>query len=708
MDSKQFHKRTWAVVALLGLMLLGLGLSMYQTQVVRGAYYAAQSEQNIVNTETVEASRGEITDSYGRVLVTNRIGYQVTLDTSRMDKEDNRNRILLELLDICREEGVSWSDSLPISETRPFTYTSDQAFFVESTNEDGTTSRSTTRLYRLAVKMKWIADGAEGSQLPSAQELLEAMCSSFGLEEEWASDPEAARGAAGVLYELYLRSRDVYRTSYVFASGSAVDIDFISRVKESGLAGVTIQPTSIRQYNTTYAAHLLGRVALMSPEEWEYYQSVDLDGDGSADYQMDDSVGKEGVEQAFESYLRGKAGVRSVKLNNAGKVVSEEWIEDPEPGGNVVLTLDIGLQRVVEDALASHIPLLSDGKAEGAAAVIIDVKDGGVLACASYPTFDLSRYSADYNENVENPLNPLYNRATLGTYAPGFTFKMVTGIAGLEEDNIITPTTQILDTGVYRYYSDDGPMCWIYRQYGTTHGLQNVSQAITNSCNVFFFDVGRRVGIERLQKYASMFGLGELTGIEVPESRGVMAGPEYTASMGQTWYDGNTLSVAIGQESSQFTPVQLANYIATLVNGGTHYQVHLLKAVKSSDYSRVLYEYEPTVLNTLDLETENVEAVKKGMLELTRSGSLSRYFQGLDVAVGAKTGSAQLSSTGSDSDALLVCFAPYDDPEIALALVAEKGGSGAELGAVAAEILEYYFSLQQTQEQLYPENTLVR
>ena len=707
MDSKQFHKRTWAVVILLAVMLGGLGLSMYQTQIVRGAYYASQSSQKIVNIETVEAGRGEITDSYGRVLVTNRIGYQVTLDTSRMGSASKRNQILLELLDICREEGVSWNDSLAISQTQPFVYTSDDPFYVTSTNEDGTTTRSSTRLYRLAVKMGWISESS-GASLPTASELLEEMCASFHLEEEWQSDPERARGAVGVLYELYLRSQDIYRTSYVFANDSSVDIDFISRVKENGLAGVTIEPTSIRQYNTTYAAHLLGRVALMSAEEWDYYQTVDLDGDGSPDYQMDDSVGKEGVEQAFESYLRGTAGTRSVDLNLDGKVVSEEWIEDPEPGGNVVLTLDIELQRVVEDSLAAHVPQLSDGEAEGAAAVIIDVKNGAVLACASYPTFDLSRYSADYNENVENPLNPLYNRATLGTYAPGSTFKMVTGIAGLEEDNIITPTTQILDTGVYRYYSDNGPMCWIYRQYGTTHGLQNVSQAITNSCNVFFFDVGRRVGIEKLQEYASMFGLGQATGIEVPESVGVMAGPEYTASMGQTWYDGNTLSVAIGQESSQFTPLQLANYIATLVNGGTHYQVHLLKAVKSSDYSQVLYEYEPTVLNTLDLDPENVDAVKKGMLALTQTGSLARYFRDLDVEVGAKTGSAQLSASSSDSDALLVCFAPYDDPEIAMAIVAEKGGSGAELGTIAAEIMEYYFSAQQAQEQVYPENTLVR
>lgn len=235
-----------------------------------------------------------------------------------------------------------------------------------------------------------------------------------------------------------------------------------------------------------------------------------------------------------------------------------------------------------------------------------------------------------------------------------------------------------------------------------------MSQAIKNSCNVFFYDVGRRVGIQRLQDYAAKFGLGEKTGIELAEAEGVMAGPEYTESMGGTWYDGNTLSVAIGQESSQFTPIQLANYIATLVNGGTRYQVHLLKSVKSHDFSEVLYEYEPVVLDTIEIEKANLDAVKEGMLALTTEGSVAKYFSGLDVQVGAKTGSAQLNASSSSSNAVFVCFAPFDDPEIALALVVEKGGTGSELGAMAAEILEYYFSAADTQGSINPEGSLIR
>ena len=703
MDSRQFHTRTrWAVLFMVALLLV-LSAFLYKTQIVQGEYYAALSRQKISNIESVEAGRGNITDVYGRVLVTNRVSYQVTLDTSRMGDAENRNRILTELVQVCADSAVEWADTLPITAAAPFEYTTNEPFTYRTTDAQGKSVRNTTRLYKLATAMKWIEkqDGTAVS-LPTPRQLMDRMSESFKLE---LTDPEQERAVLGVLYELYLRSKDINRTAYIFAKD--VDMDFITRVKERGLAGVTIQPTTARQYNTDYAAHLLGRVGLMDADEWAKYKTVDLDEDGFMDYQMDDSVGKEGVEKVFESYLRGSAGTRSVELNTKGKVVSEEWIRQPEAGGNVVLTLDADLQRAVEDSLAKRIPNLSGKNTEGAAAVVIDVTDGGVLASASYPTFRLSSYSADYNENAANPLKPLYNRALLGTYAPGSTFKPVTGIAALEE-GIITPSTRILDTGVYRYYSNEGPRCWIYNQSGGTHGQQTVADAIKNSCNIFFYDVGRQLGIERLQQYAQMFGLAQKTGLELPESSGVMAGPEYTESMGGTWYPGNTLSVAIGQESSQFTPIQLANYVATLVNGGTRYQTHLLKQVRSGDNSRVLYQYEPQMLGTLELKDKNLNAVKAGMLALTQEGSLARYFQTLDVKVGAKTGSAQVSATSRDSNAVLVCFAPYDDPEIALAIVAEKGGTGSELGAVAADIFHAYFNARRTQEVVQAENTLVQ
>ena len=701
MEKKQFHRRGLGMLLLLAVILFGLGSSLYDAQMIHGAEYLARSQNNIAETQTVEAARGDILDRYGRVLVSNRVTYQVALNTDAMEK--NRNDILLALIRIARDAGVEWEDTLPITAQPPFRYTTDTPFQYPTTDEEGSPTTSLTRLGRLAVKMKWIddptADGAQGAPLPTAEELLEKMRESFQLELEGAD----MRAVAGVLYELYYRSMVNSWPPYVFAEG--VDIDFISKVKEQGLSGVEIEAATVRTYNTEYAAHLLGRVGAI--ENWDAYKDLDLDGDGTPDYEMDDTVGKEGAELAFESYLRGTAGVREVERNTSGKVVSEKWTTAPQPGDNVVLTIDIDLQKQVEDILSQAIPQLASEDTEGAACVVMDVNRAEVLASASYPSYHLATYSADLAENSADPLKPFLNRAFQGVYAPGSTFKMVTAVAGLES-GIIEPDTEIMDTGVYTYYQDDGPQCWYWRQYRRKHGLVNVSEALEVSCNVFFFDVGRRVGIQGLQEFAAKFGLGEPTGIELYEETGVMAGPEYTQSMGQTWYEGSTLSVAIGQESSQFTPLQLANYIATLVNGGTRYSAHLLKEVKSSDFSQVLYTYEPEVLDSIDIQPENLDAVKAGMLALTTGkGSLARYFQDLPVQVGAKTGSAQVNAE-TESNAVFVCFAPYDDPQIAISLVVEKGGSGSTLASIAADILRYYFSAEESREETLTENTLIR
>ena len=701
MEKKQFHRRGLGMLLLLAVILFGLGSSLYDAQMIHGAEYLARSQNSIAETQTVEAARGDILDRYGRVLVSNRVTYQVALNTDAMEK--NRNDILLALIRIARDAGVEWEDTLPITAQPPFRYTTDTPFQYPTTDEEGSPTTSLTRLGRLAVKMKWIddptADGAQGAPLPTAEELLEKMRESFQLELEGAD----MRAVAGVLYELYYRSMVNSWPPYVFAEG--VDIDFISKVKEQGLSGVEIEAATVRTYNTEYAAHLLGRVGAI--ENWDAYKDLDLDGDGTPDYEMDDTVGKEGAELAFESYLRGTAGVREVERNTSGKVVSEKWTTAPQPGDNVVLTIDIDLQKQVEDILSQASPQLASEDTEGAACVVMDVNRAEVLASASYPSYHLATYSADLAENSADPLKPFLNRAFQGVYAPGSTFKMVTAVAGLES-GIIEPDTEIMDTGVYTYYQDDGPQCWYWRQYRRKHGLVNVSEALEVSCNVFFFDVGRRVGIQGLQEFAAKFGLGEPTGIELYEETGVMAGPEYTQSMGQTWYEGSTLSVAIGQESSQFTPLQLANYIATLVNGGTRYSAHLLKEVKSSDFSQVLYTYEPEVLDSIDIQPENLDAVKAGMLALTTGkGSLARYFQDLPVQVGAKTGSAQVNAE-TESNAVFVCFAPYDDPQIAISLVVEKGGSGSTLASIAADILRYYFSAEESREETLTENTLIR
>ena len=708
MDGKQFHWRVRSIAGVLFLILLLFAWVLYDLQYVHGADYLAQSRRKIAKTETVEASRGDILDRYGRVLVTNRESYNVSLDTSFME---DVNGTLGRLLDICRTEEVTWADTLPISEDAPFVFTFDTA-----------SSSAISNLYALAESIKKTsglpdrteadairstAQAGESYSRPSADTFLEALAEYYELDP-LLPDSEL-RALVGVRYELSLRSREVTYNAYVFAQD--VEISFIVKVKEADLPGVNIDVTTAREYKTAYAAHLLGRVGLMSPDEWtNTYQALD--------YPYNASVGKEGVELAFESYLHGTPGKRNIETNDQGKVVSgdDNWVVDqttgevlaPDPGDNAILTLDIKLQEAVERALATGIGGLKSEDTQGGAAVVIDVRDGGVLAMASYPTFDLTTYTQNYNDLLADPLEPLKNRAIREVYPPGSTFKMVTAIGGLEE-GIIEPDTEIRDTGRYLYYDDYRPQCWIYRDSGglRTHGLEDVSGAIMDSCNVFFFDVGRRLGISLLEQYTAMFGLGEPTGIELYEATGWMDGPEYTESQGQTWYEGNTLPAAIGQGNSRFTPLQLANYVATLANGGTHYSAHLLKEVKSNDYSQVVERYEPQILNQLDIEPENLSAVTEGMLRVTTEGSAKAYFADLGVQVAAKTGSAQVSSA-TESNALFVAFAPYEDPEIALAIVVEKGGSGSTLANMAAEILGYYFSAGSGMETVTTENTLLR
>ena len=449
----------------------------------------------------------------------------------------------------------------------------------------------------------------------------------------------------------------------------------LARVTEEALEGVTFTPAVQRQGSGTLAPHVLGRVGAMSPEEWEVYQDQG--------YAMAETVGNDGAEAAFEAYLHGTPGQKVQETDRQGRLTGERYATEPQAGRDVTLTLDRDLQAAAEEALGAFLD--SRPNADGGALVALDVSDGGVLAMVSLPGYDTAAFSADYAALAQDEKNPLMNRAVQGLYAPGSTFKLVTAAAALEE-GFLTPETQILDTGRYTYYDDPQPQCWLYRQEGKTHGLETVSEAIADSCNIFFYDAGRRVGIETLGEYARALGLGEKTGIELAgEQAGVVAGPAYTASIGGTWYEGSVLSAAIGQENNRFTPLQLAHMTATLVGDGNRWQVHLLKQVEGEE------PQEKVSLGQVHLSPENVAAIQEGMLAATQTGALAEAFGDLPIQVGAKTGSAQV--TGEEtSNAVLVCFAPYDDPQIALALVAEHGGSGAALGEVAAQVLEAWLA----------------
>lgn len=725
MEGKQFNIRTLIISILLALLLIGFVMVLYNLQIVKGDEYRAASTVKIANTVTVEAARGEILDRYGRSLVGNRATYEITLNSSLMGAEAERNANLLELITICRENDLEWTDTLPISRDAPFTYTDENALVY--TNSEGKVKFSYLGSLLNALPLgdkilpnRWdsddlaaassVADLGEG---PTAEEVIDGLRQYFLIDES-LSDANA-RALIGVLYELNLRSQNVKQTEYIFAQD--VDIDVISAVKERSLTGVNISATTVRQYNTTSAAHLLGRVGSIQSANWETYKAKG--------YNMNDKVGIDGMEAAFEDYLRGKSGTLIQEMNTSGKVVSESWMVDdetgeamePEPGNHVMTTLDLRLQEKVEEVLANTIESLADTKEKGAI-IVQSVNDGGILAMASYPTYDLSTvYSSTeaYKAVSDDPRNPFVNRATSEIYYPGSTFKPLVAIAALEE-GLVTPTEEIQDTGALQLpeeehypYGDYHPQCWIYRQYRGTHGWENMADALRDSCNIYFYTLGHRLGIDKIDEYAAMFGLGQKTGLELSEAEGYVAGPETSAMLGQEWYGGNLLSAAIGQDNTKITMLQLSNYIATLVNGGNRYQTHLLKTVKSSDFSETVYEYEAQPVETLDLDPAYVEAVKKGMWEVANDeeSTVDQYLSNLAVEVGAKTGSAQVSAD-ENANAVFVLFAPYDDPEIVISMVVEGGASGANLASAAGEIVNYYFGSEHTMESIGTENTLIR
>ena len=667
-------RRVIALLVFFGAFLLLFAAVLYDAQILHGGENRAKSISSNAASETVTASRGIITDRNGKVLVSNRLAYTLVFDRSGFDDDAALNAAILRLVQLCEETGTGWNDTLPIGRVGNFLRYSN--------------ARSET--FDKFIEKNDLTSGASGRQLLS--ELRELYHVDESLSER------EARLIVGVRYELH--SRD----SYTFAEDVSTEV--LSLITDGRYEGVTIRTASARVYNTALAAHILGTIGPIWQEEWSSSEDTGYVGYADKGYSMNDLVGKDGVEKAFESYLRGTDGRRLITTDETGKITGELYTREPQPGGTVALTLDIDLQADVEAALAETISGMidKDSNERGGAAAVVSVGTGEVLALASYPTYDLSTFNENYDELVNDQRLPMFNRATQGIYAPGSTFKMVTAVAALES-GIITPSSIIQDRGIYTYYKDPQPMCWIYSQTGSTHGRINVSQAITDSCNYFFYEVGRLTGIRTLDSYASQFGLGQSTGIEIGDSSGVLASPEWAESHDQEWTDGQTITAAIGQSYNLFTPLQLANYVATLVGGGDHYQAHLLKNVKAYDNSRLLYMYDDNPINTVEMSDTTLSAVTRGMHELTVSGSVAYAFENCVVSAGAKTGSAQV---GTDiANGVFVAYAPYEKPEIAVAIVIEKGGSGAALANTAVEIINSWFSRAQDGTAI-GENTLLK
>ena len=675
---KNPHPSRRRVYVLLGFFCAFLVLFfavLYDAQVVHGSENRARSITSNTASETVTASRGIITDRNGKVLVSNRLAYTLVVDKSSFGKDEAAlNNAIWQLIQLCQEQGVTWNDTLPMT-----TGSSPQL-----------TSKSLNESFR---------EYLDDNKLPTdggSAEVLAAMRKLYKVDDSYTD--AQARLIVGVRYELDGRS------SYTFAED--VSTELLGRITDGKYRGVTIKTAAARVYNTKLAAHILGTVGAIWQEEWRSDESTGYVGYADKGYNMNDLVGKDGVEKAFEEYLHGNDGKRLITTDENGKITGELYTREPQPGGTVALTIDIDLQQVVEDTLASTIQGMidKDSNERGGAAAVIQVGTGEVLAMASYPTYDLETFNQDYDELVKDERLPMFNRATQGVYAPGSTFKLCTSVAALEE-GIITPSTIIEDKGIYTYYVDPQPMCWIWRQAHTTHGRINVSQAIVDSCNYFYYEVGRLTGIKKLDEYATAFGLGQSTGIEIGDVSGVLASPEWAEAHDREWTDGQTITAAIGQSYNLFTPLQLANYVATLVSGGEHYEAHLLKNVKSYDNSRIIDVYDKGTLNEMHISESTMAAVTKGMHDLTHD-SLQGAFSRCVVEAGAKTGSAQV---GTDiANGTFVAYAPYDDPEIAIAIVVEKGGSGSLLANAAVDIINAWFTRDGTGATAAGEDALMR
>ena len=710
MNQRPSQLTRFRVMAAMALAVLAIYLVvLFNTQVVHHEEYLAKSIQTITRMENVEASRGIITDRSGRTLVTNQSTYSLTFDASLLKPGENQNDAILRLVTLCRDQGVAWEDNLPLSldgaahftvdtltdtqKSRFFSYLRDLkptrellAAYVRQHPEllkppkEGETALDPATAKDTELLKQTNSAALTNSLLLNAgvtpAKLFDWMREDMKLSDNY-SDSDA-RLILGVRYELKLRKLGANNNAYVLAQN--VDVAFCSLISDGQFQGAKIIRSSARQYATTYATHILGTVGRIPDytDEWE-----------DRGYLMDDTIGLSGAEAAFEDYLRGTDGKRMISVNSDGKVTGEYYSVEPRSGYTVELTVDLKLQQAVEDTLAAKVAQLNQKDhldSRGAAAAVVKVGTGEILSLASYPTFDLSTWRQDYAELSSDPATPMLNRAASSAYAPGSTLKPATAVAALES-GATTPSETLFDTGYWKYPSttwNGGTWCWKH----SGHGKVNATTAITNSCNYYFAEMGYRMGLDTLNEYYSALGLGEPTGIEIGEKTGRQATNEGGSNQAP-W-------AAYGQADQLYTPLQLANYIATLVSGGQHCPAHLLKSVKSYDNSEIIATGDTTPLNTLNISDSTLQAVKKGMYGYTQPGGMVySYFKDCIVSAGAKTGTAQLGG-GLKNNGVFVAFAPYDDPEIAIALVLEKGDAGAALASTAVTILNSYFSREST------------
>lgn len=652
---------------------------LMQYQVVQGDSFKTQASQSTVGKMDIIAPRGEILDRYGRVLATSNIGYSIIVErlyfpSSKQLKQQNDE--LLTLADIVVKSGGQVEDSLPISETAPYTYNANSKRDVKTLikNING----------NLTKNIKTLTANASADE---AMKALKIIYKTSGYNES------QQRMLCGIRYEMLVKDY-TYLNNYTFATN--INIDTVTKIEENStsLPGVVIQQIPQRTYPDGLAApNVIGLTGPISAEKLARYKSQG--------YSADDIVGITGIENQMEKYLHGENGSQQVEVNSNGNVASSTVLTQPKPGANVVLTIDKSLQEDLQNMLPTMVQGIRDyarstgtpgADAQGAAAVVLNVKTGEVLAMADYPTYDLNLYRKNFSQLVKDPLNPLYDRSLKGAYRPGSTFKPIVAVSGLMNGTITKDTTWSLPA---TYTIGSGSTAWTGKDDNGLARTVNVEGAIQKSSNVFFYTLGTMLGINKIDTTAYAFGLGKKTGIELPgESAGVMSSPAEKNAYGLPWYPADTAQASIGQLDTLITPLQLANYVSTLVKGGTQYQVHVVRQVNNYDNTKVIINNtKPSIKSKYSIPDSVIQTVKEGMGQVTQEGGTAEsVFGGFAMRVGGKTGTAQVGQNGG-YNGVFICFAPYDDPEVAIATVVEYGHNGYQTAPAAKEAIVKYFGL---------------
>lgn len=683
-------------VLLLAVVVL-FGFRLYDLQVIETGG-STDNTTTFTTYTTVKAARGDILDRSGNVLVSNRASYNLVINHYVLLTASGTNNHLYNLVKCCKEQGIEYTEHFPISMERPFVYTLD---------EYNASWRGYFQTFLNMVEMD--------SDI-SAPLLIHKLRDYYRIPAEWTD--EEARLVIGLRFEMDLRSCVGSLPNYIFLED--ISDQALSSVMELNIPGLNVEASTVREYNTKYAAHILGYVGAMNAQQWEKYKN-------NPDYNMDSRIGQDGFEAAYEEYLHGVDGLREDTVTTAGDLVSSRYIVEPKAGSNVEVSIDVNLQRAAEDGMAEVLAYLrseenpkKDGKdAEGGAVVALDVKTGQVLVCASYPTYDLSTFFEDYNQILEQDFDPLFNRALLGTYPPGSTYKMSMVVAGINS-GVINSDKTIYDRGIwdqdgssYDKYKDFQLYCLQYTTYGEIHEDVNAADALKVSCNYFFYELGDMIGLSAMDSTAKGLGLGEKTGIELPEYIGHRANAETKKELysgdESGWYQADQITAAIGQSDNRFTPLQLCVYASTLANRGKRYNCTFLNRVVSADYRSLVYESDASIASTMDISDDAYLAYTTGMWKVANESGGTAYstFKNYPIEIAAKTGTAQHDAgTEASDNGAFVCYAPFDDPQIAICVYGEKAGHGSTLAKIARAILDVYFEVGEIGDVTTNENTV--